>query len=194
MSSTKANFYCPNGGEWYVCLDAEISFIGCCTINPCPLNSSCPLESLQPATFNTDLYGSFNDANCFNGLFYTCADTSPPFFGCCNVNPCISGCPTTNYTPAYWNATEWSPISLLPYLGIASKARPGAPYIANTPNFMHVAPAWNYQSSMRLSSGATAGIIISSMVALLILSISTTVVRFKRYSKQRLKLPLQNQF
>lgn len=194
MPSASPNFYCPSGGEWYFCFGSQINFLGCCTTNPCSNNSSCPLGNLRPAGFNADLFGILRDADCTAGPFFTCA-AEPTFIGCCKSNPCNTGggCPETNLSAASWDLENWSPISWLPYLNVGG-ARPGAAYIASAPNLTHAAPVWNPRSNMRLSPGAMAGIIISSMVALLILSVCTTVLRFKRYSKQKTRRPLQNYF
>ncbi|ROW11344.1 hypothetical protein VMCG_01044 [Cytospora schulzeri] len=46
---------CPNGGEFYVCQNSEIQFLGCCASDPCADGSgSCPKSDLRYSSFDTD--------------------------------------------------------------------------------------------------------------------------------------------
>jgi hypothetical protein len=105
MSSLPFSPSCPLGGQFYVC-DASTSrskFVGCCTSDPCSETAfGCTAGALRPASFNASFYGTFADQECSAGLFYTCADTEPPFLGCCKSNPCQQGgCPRDDLAGAF---------------------------------------------------------------------------------------------
>lgn len=108
---------CPQGGDFYVCSDSAVQFLGCCTVNPCKaINSSCPSDKLKPSSFDEDKYQEIPSQSCASNdasgiasnsgdsrrsssdedvaLWYICAMNSPPFMGCCTQNPCAKGsCP-----------------------------------------------------------------------------------------------------
>lgn len=97
-------FSCPQGGQFYICTNAWIEFIGCCEIDPCVnADGDCPIESLRSASFDPRTTEDLNRQDCHGpigpGGFYTCEKTSPPFYGCCNVNPCKIGCPQDQLVP-----------------------------------------------------------------------------------------------
>ncbi|KAI1212394.1 uncharacterized protein F4807DRAFT_457890 [Annulohypoxylon truncatum] len=108
MSITRADLglSCPNKGKFYVCDQAKIRFIGCCTVDPCVDGSgNCPQSSLASATFSSDHYDSISPQSCAaphnSSEWYTCKADQPPFLGCCDINPCSNnGCPTANLLPA----------------------------------------------------------------------------------------------
>jgi hypothetical protein len=121
MSSLPFSPSCPLGGQWYVCgSPTSVSkFVGCCTSDPCLETAfGCTAGALRPASFNASAYGTFADQECSAGLFYTCADTEPPFLGCCKSNPCQQGgCPREDLAGAFLSG---DPGKAGDYLGTAS--------------------------------------------------------------------------
>ncbi|KAI1097279.1 hypothetical protein F4804DRAFT_181851 [Jackrogersella minutella] len=107
MTVTRADLglSCPSKGKFYVCDQADIRFIGCCTVDPCADGSGvCPQSDLAAASFSSDHYNDIPAQNCAQPNnateWYTCK-SSQPYLGCCNVNPCSSsGCPTAALLPA----------------------------------------------------------------------------------------------
>ncbi|KAI1865765.1 hypothetical protein JX265_008088 [Neoarthrinium moseri] len=93
---------CPNGGTFYICEASARRFIGCCDEDPCSGGLGlCNSGSLHAASFDADSYNSIPPESCFSsGLWYTCANASPPFLGCCLSNPCNGGCPESDLTAA----------------------------------------------------------------------------------------------
>ncbi|KAI0887168.1 uncharacterized protein GGS22DRAFT_105716 [Annulohypoxylon maeteangense] len=108
MTITRADLglSCPSGGQFYVCDQAKIRFIGCCTVDPCADGSgSCPQSSLSGASFSSDHYDSISPQSCAapsnSTRWFTCKSDQPPFLGCCSINACQNnGCPTANLLPA----------------------------------------------------------------------------------------------
>ncbi|KAI0180081.1 hypothetical protein GGR52DRAFT_568839 [Hypoxylon sp. FL1284] len=96
---------CPSKGKFYVCENAAIRFVGCCTVDPCADGSGrCPKKALAPASFSSDHYDSIPAQNCAapsnSDHWFTC-QSSQPFIGCCKVNPCEhNGCPTASLLAA----------------------------------------------------------------------------------------------
>ncbi|KAI8964066.1 hypothetical protein F5Y11DRAFT_116152 [Daldinia sp. FL1419] len=96
---------CPSKGKFYVCENASIRFIGCCTVDPCADGSGeCPQNDLAPTSFSSDHYDSIPAQSCAppnnSTTWFTCK-SSQPFMGCCSINPCSNdGCPTENLLPA----------------------------------------------------------------------------------------------
>lgn len=107
MSTTRSDLglSCPSKGKFYVCENASIRFIGCCTVDPCADGSGrCPQNDLAAASFSSDHYDSIPGQSCAApnnaSSWFTCK-SSQPFMGCCSTNPCQNdGCPTANLLPA----------------------------------------------------------------------------------------------
>jgi hypothetical protein len=89
----------------YTCESTTPTFFGCCMNNPCNPNG-CPASDLRAAAlgtgsgpdFSTNDGSYYSNANCSNGLWYSCATTDPSFQGCCGTNPCNAGgkCPASS--------------------------------------------------------------------------------------------------
>ncbi|KAM7218893.1 hypothetical protein V8F06_005773 [Rhypophila decipiens] len=140
---------CPRGGDWYICQDTAVEFVGCCTINPCSDGSgNCPQKRLRPATFSSSQYSKIPALACDDSepipgysspLWYTCAANNPPFMGCCYSNPCTAGqCADANLTAA---RLIDEPVIRADFLRDAGAIEPSS-------------------SSKGLSGGAIAGIVI----------------------------------
>lgn len=109
-AQTRLGLSCPREGKFYICDNANIRFIGCCTVDPCTeeRGGECPTDDLRPASFSSDVYNQIGQQSCFmpedEGLWYTCkamADNLTPFMGCCKSNPCSpDGCATEDLFPA----------------------------------------------------------------------------------------------
>ncbi|KAI1655048.1 hypothetical protein F4813DRAFT_392039 [Daldinia decipiens] len=107
MSTTRSDLglSCPSKGKFYVCENASIRFIGCCTVDPCADGSGrCPQNDLAVASFSSDHYDSIPGQSCAppnnSSSWFTCKG-SQPFMGCCSINPCQNdGCPTSNLLAA----------------------------------------------------------------------------------------------
>ncbi|KAJ4265068.1 hypothetical protein NW762_005312 [Fusarium torreyae] len=90
---------CPYGGQFYICSNDLVRFIGCCSINPCGTRKGlCPDEHLKPASFEKEHQSEILPQACVNDnvdvSWYTCSGNTPAFLGCCAVNPCSKGgCP-----------------------------------------------------------------------------------------------------
>ncbi|KAI1263928.1 hypothetical protein F5Y18DRAFT_391893 [Xylariaceae sp. FL1019] len=101
---------CPSGGDFYICQDSDVRFIGCCDTNPCGGNGgSCPSSSLHPGSFDTTHYDDIEAQSCAssNALWYTCTG-GPTFLGCCSSNPCSNDsiCPDKDLDEAVLNTDE----------------------------------------------------------------------------------------
>ena len=109
-AQTRLGLSCPKEGQFYVCDNADIRFVGCCTVDPCTeeRGGECPTDDLRPASFSSDAYNQIGQQSCFapegEDLWYTCkamADNPTPFMGCCKGNPCSpDGCATEDLYPA----------------------------------------------------------------------------------------------
>lgn len=118
---------CSSGGQFYACASGS-RFVGCCSTDPCG-TSSCPagtgnvrrprfVQSLTSAgnllatSFDPASYDTFVDQQCSGGLFFTCANNDPPFWGCCKNDPCATGrCSTNDLAAAFLsgNALDAAP-------------------------------------------------------------------------------------
>lgn len=75
---------CPKGGSFYVCHDAAVKFIGCCTTNPCSDGSGkCATRDLREASFSADAYAKIPEQSCDDNrkekVWFTCAGRRKPF-------------------------------------------------------------------------------------------------------------------
>ncbi|KAI3333359.1 hypothetical protein F4824DRAFT_503133 [Ustulina deusta] len=100
---------CPSGGEFYICQDSEIRFLGCCDIDPCGSNGGeCPSSAVRPSSFDAERYDEIPAQSCApstqHPLWYTCTNGST-FLGCCASNPCNNDgvCPKNNLAGAVLN-------------------------------------------------------------------------------------------
>lgn len=95
---------CPNGGDFYVCQDSDIQFLGCCASDPCADGSgSCSQDDLRYSSFDADKYQSISAQACSgDGAWYTCASLDTPYLGCCSSNACSNetGCAHKHMVPA----------------------------------------------------------------------------------------------
>lgn len=93
---------CPNDGTFYACPDAEASFVGCCTTDPCEDNSgTCPDNNLVAATFDRENPVQNFSHECLDGgKWYDCPDLETPFVGCCSQDACLSRCPVEDLRAA----------------------------------------------------------------------------------------------
>ncbi|VUC29621.1 unnamed protein product [Clonostachys rosea] len=153
---------CKEGGSFYVCQDKPVQFIGCCTLDPCKTDDgNCPTENLRNTTFDKLHYSQFKAQGCLSDdpqdIFYTCANTSPPFMGCCAQNACQSdGCAAANLSSA-----------------VLSKNKENASVFLPTET-----------NSRALSPGATAGIAIGAVVGSLVI-IVLGLMWFRRRAKAK---------
>jgi hypothetical protein len=105
-STALATLSCPLGGFLSVCYEpGQSQFIGCCDGDACG-PAGCSDGNLRSTSFTPDLPIVLQDQKCETGKlqFWTCNQTSPPFWGCCAINPCQSnsphGCPSTSLIAA----------------------------------------------------------------------------------------------
>ena len=97
-TSSSIHSSCPSNSTFFAC-DYGSRFLGCClaTLSSNEVcGNGCPTSSLQPASFEKQIYTDVTDGQCNSseGKWYTCPDALPlPFLGCCNVDPCQKGCP-----------------------------------------------------------------------------------------------------
>lgn len=97
---------CPKGSEFYAIGDKKPGYLGCCELDPNDTSDShCPLDRVQPATFDPEAYDKIPAQACVGDdpdvLWYSCSGTKPPFIGCCAQNPCAKGsCPKEDLRPA----------------------------------------------------------------------------------------------
>ncbi|KAI2630420.1 hypothetical protein GGS21DRAFT_200116 [Xylaria nigripes] len=96
-------------GEFYVCRDSNIKYLGCCSVDPCSQSQGCPESSVSAAGFNAEKYDRIQGQSCVsnNALWYTCA-SGPTFMGCCKSNPCNNGsiCPDDDLVGAVLNGPK----------------------------------------------------------------------------------------
>jgi hypothetical protein len=97
----KSDFYCPAGGDFYICFGSWVEFIGCCASDPCTDGLGiCPDGHLRTTSHNdTESWGSSTVSwKCFSTTpstkEYSCGTSGALFFGCCDTDPCGKGlCP-----------------------------------------------------------------------------------------------------
>lgn len=98
---------CPLNVTFYAC-DFGKRFLGCCE-NSSPADTctnGCPQEDLLPASFEKEYFDYITRAACTRGIWWSCANTSPPFLGCCLSNPCLGGCPPGDLTAAIFSQNQ----------------------------------------------------------------------------------------
>ncbi|KAH7163433.1 hypothetical protein B0J13DRAFT_37011 [Dactylonectria estremocensis] len=166
---------CSDGGSFYICEDAEIEFMGCCTSDPCSDGSGvCPDGKLRASTFNKDSYEDMPPQECAEAdlpsLWYTCAFITPPFLGCCAENPCVTGsCSRSNVTTAVLSSDEGNRQDFLEPDGADSSTTSSSTSSASA-SASTSAAADNDDGSVTLSAGAVAGIAAGAgVIALLLL-------------------------
>lgn len=157
---------CPNGGDFHICENTKKEFIGCCTTDPCADGSGlCDKMNLRAASFSASSYLDIPPQSCeTNGAaehFYTCKANEPPFLGCCTINPCINmTCPSANLRAAILSSDHDSRASFL------APASNGGKDTATAKS-----------SSNGLSPGAVAGIVVTIVLLLMLI---TGVVLWRR--------------
>lgn len=82
---TKADIFCPNGGDFYICGLSWTQFIGCCTSDPCGLNYGiCPQRNLRPMGYEPLHRYRTVLQQCEPSVdFHTCNIGNWTFYGCC---------------------------------------------------------------------------------------------------------------
>lgn len=172
MSLSDLGLSCPDRGNFYVCEDAPIQFIGCCTIDPCETDSGiCPDDELEVATFDPIAYYITGTQECIDGgLWYTCAYNDPPFMGCCTVNPCAEGeCPASSLRAARLSDNEdEAAIFLTPLPSTTQTSASSTSVTINTETLSIEGGASNNDSGDEddegLSDGAIAGAAIGGIL------------------------------
>ncbi|GAP87525.1 hypothetical protein SAMD00023353_2600200 [Rosellinia necatrix] len=96
---THLGLSCPSGGDFYICQDSKVQFLGCCEVDPCGSeHDGCPSSAIHQASFDRDRYDDIPGQSCvastLPALWYTCI-SGPTFLGCCASNACANGgvCP-----------------------------------------------------------------------------------------------------
>ncbi|KAF1826146.1 uncharacterized protein K489DRAFT_108334 [Dissoconium aciculare CBS 342.82] len=176
---------CPTGGTFYAC-NSGTRFVGCCASNPCGSNG-CPAGNLKPASFPAAQYGSMTDQQCEAGEFYTCAATSPPFWGCCKTNPCNAGsCGSTFLSAAFLSN---NPASAAPYLalygntnagGVASSASSSSASTSDAPTSSASSNSNGSAGPSSNNAGAIAGGIVGGLAVLAILILGIIILLRRR--------------
>lgn len=183
-STSQLGLSCPSKGQFYVCENAAIRFVGCCTVDPCADGSgSCPQSALTPASFSSDHYDTIPAQNCAapsnSSHWFTCQSSQPPFLGCCNVNACQNnGCPTDSLLSATLsdNTTD-AQIFLSNAPSATSTATPSA---SSTPDA-------SGSSGYSLSLGAILGIAIgcTALIAIILAFLAYRCGWLARHRKHR---------
>jgi hypothetical protein len=164
---------CPAGGDWYVCTTGT-QFLGCCADNPC--QDGCSAGDLRPASYNTTYTGKFSDQQCDAGLFYTCADTTPPFLGCCESNPCVIGnCPQSDLAGAFLSSNPAEAGDFTASLSTTSATSTARASTITSSIIPTSAPGHPH-----LSIGVIVGIVVGSVVVFLGLAALLMVVCQRR--------------
>lgn len=182
-STSDLGLSCPSKGKFYVCENAAIRFIGCCTVDPCADGSgSCPQSSLAPTSFSSDHYDSIPAQNCAapsnSSHWFTCK-SSQPFLGCCSVNPCEnSGCPTASLLAATLSDDASNAQVFLSEASSSASATP-TPSASSTPD--------SSSSGYSLSLGAILGIAIgcTALIAILLALLAYRCGWLARHRKQK---------
>ncbi|CZT20509.1 uncharacterized protein RCC_06369 [Ramularia collo-cygni] len=129
---------CTLGGKFYACASGS-RFVGCCTTNPCG-TTSCSAGHLVATSFDPAAYDVFVDQQCSGGLFFTCSNISPPFWGCCKNNPCVNGqCSATDLAAAFLSS---NPTDAAPFLALNDTVG-----LSTTPTASHSPSALSTQDS-----------------------------------------------
>lgn len=176
---------CTDGGKFYICEDDDTQFVGCCLNDPCGKNNgTCPDGDLRATTFEPDNYDSLPGQDCDNSQgtdnFYTCASTSPPFFGCCSQNACGSGCPRDRLVPAKLSSIEKNRLDFLEPRAASSSTASSTSATASSSS------AADSNDDSGLSTGATAGIAVGAAVGgLLVLGLLAWLFWWKPRQKKK---------
>ncbi|CAG7562552.1 unnamed protein product [Fusarium equiseti] len=105
-------FRCPKGGDFYICENAWIEFIGCCNSDPCADGTGICQNGVEPLSFDRKNSYKLPLQTCLSSSssdnFYLCWGTSPPFMGCCGQNACGNGCPAAQPGTALLSLNETS--------------------------------------------------------------------------------------
>ncbi|PSR81732.1 hypothetical protein BD289DRAFT_32640 [Coniella lustricola] len=179
MSVSSLGLTCPDGGHFYVCQGNTTQFLGCCAVDPCAAGTgSCPQASLRNTSYTSDDYESIPAQACVASssssssssslpLWYTCADTTPPFLGCCEgENPCVTGgCGGRNGTLTAARLSD-NVTDALPFMTVTSSSGQG-------------------DKMVMLSTRATVGIAVGSALGALALGVILFLVYRRRERKKQ---------
>ncbi|KAL6399367.1 hypothetical protein AUP68_17913 [Ilyonectria robusta] len=170
------NYYCPDGGDFYICEGAWVEFFGCCTSDPCVNGAGkCPDGNLRAADYSINDHSNIPDIFCSaSKSFGFFSRNCPGFIGCCKGDACDEkGCPKGELMPAelagYYSGKRFD---FETDGGRAS--RPHNPTSVATPlpapTFAGLSNATdgNTDDERVPSSGAAAGISVGAMLVLLI--------------------------
>ncbi|KAH6884153.1 hypothetical protein B0T10DRAFT_579538, partial [Thelonectria olida] len=89
-------FYCPDGGDFYICFGSWLNFIGCCASDPCTNGPGvCPDEHLRTTTYNATALRDISSIfwKCFSGT------ASTKTFSCRNSKPAARFRLRSTYVP-----------------------------------------------------------------------------------------------
>ncbi|EXF85982.1 hypothetical protein CFIO01_05917 [Colletotrichum fioriniae PJ7] len=169
MAVASLGLSCPKGGDFYICEESKVEFLGCCATNPCADGSGkCPTKDRRISSFNPDRYANIpaqgcDDARPPSEIFWTCTNDIS-FIGCCATNPCQEPdglCPQTNLISATLSSNASSRAVFLPDESVTPTPSASASSTA-TP-----APSGSSSGggSGGLGTGAIVGIAIGAAVA-----------------------------
>ncbi|KAL2114279.1 hypothetical protein VUR80DRAFT_9501 [Thermomyces stellatus] len=92
---------CPQKGTLYVCSNAQVPFVGCCTTDPCGEDGGiCSDTNLLAATFDPEEPPQEFSHECLDGAWYSCHDLETAFIGCCARDACQARCPVKDLRAA----------------------------------------------------------------------------------------------
>ncbi|KAI1433217.1 hypothetical protein GGR50DRAFT_696325 [Xylaria sp. CBS 124048] len=125
MPDAALGLHCPEGGQFHLCPDSKVHFLGCCLYDPCEDGSGlCRTDALRKTGYNLtnkDLIWPqqceiSHDSENRTMHWWRCERSKPPYFSCCSRNTCFEGqgCP-----PEYLAAAVLSddPVAAAPFLG-----------------------------------------------------------------------------
>lgn len=203
---THLGLHCPYGGTFYVCDNSITKFIGCCTINPCISNGSCPQDRLRSSSFNASRYAELPLQACTvaTAKWYTCARVQIPFLGCCLSNACEeNGCPVLDLKPAILlnksyketitSISAGSTLSAEPTLTFPTYQNKTQPVTNTTPSTA-TSGVENYQPHEREPTGlslglnAKEGIGIAALVLLVLIGIAVLLAKRRHRSHRNQSL------
>lgn len=178
MSGTEAykhfGLSCSEGGNYYICEDSPVQFIGCCTSDPCGSNNgTCPDGDLRSSTFNSDSYEDLPVQDCDDDrgstIWYACKFVSPPFMGCCSQNACSNeGCSRSRLIPAKLSSVEKNRLEFLEPDGTSPSSTSTSTSSSSSSSTASDEPS---SGGGGLSTGAIAGIAVgAAVVGILVLA------------------------
>ncbi|KAI1150105.1 hypothetical protein F4825DRAFT_452806 [Nemania diffusa] len=177
---------CKSGGDFHICQDSEVRFVGCCDIDPCGNNGSeCPTSALHPANFDPNKYGNISQQSCVSpatpSQWYTCGD-GPTFLGCCTSNPCQneSVCPKGDLIGAALSSNPNNASIFLTTIATTSIQSSTSPPTVSATSIPNPDTVSGNQRKSDISIGSIVGGILGGLVVLGIIAFA-----FFRYRKRR---------